>query len=125
MDVVLPPLPLIGPGVRQYRGDAGVLVGLILDDGAGNVLNLSGHTLKAQWRPSEDSRTVIDLDLSASTLASGVVIVKVAAEDSMLIQGDGIYDVEVTFGSAVSPYSTGDRVTLYREPTSFTKDVTR
>lgn len=71
----------------------------------------------AQWRPSEDSSTVIELTVDSSEAAIGKFGVSATAEQTVQMGVPGVFDVQVRSGAEVK--------TLLKAKTRYAGDVTR
>lgn len=118
-------LPALAPEVEVYSGDDTVFESIFVDDGLGVAIDMSAHTFEAVWRPSPSSRTEITLTVDDSAANTGIIVVSANAAQTAQMESDGVWDLQCTFAADVSPYTSGDVVTLVRVPTKFVLDVTR
>ena len=100
-----------------YRGDTGRFqVDVVNADGT--PANISGATWDADIRPSADD-TLVMASMTVAPVAGlpGSVIVTLSATDSASLEGDGVYDLQMTLGGNVE--------TLLRGKVTVTEDVSR
>jgi len=66
-------------------------------DADGDVVNLTGYTVKGQIRKTYTSSTAVDFTCAVSNAAAGIVsIALTAAQSNAMKAGRFVYDVEIT-----------------------------
>lgn len=66
-------------------------------DADGDVVNLTGYTVKGQIRKAYTSSTAVDLTCAVSNAAAGIIsIALTAAQSNAMKYGRYVYDVEMT-----------------------------
>jgi len=89
-----------------YAGDT-LTMPFTLSDTNG-PLNLSGWTWRAMWRPKAASDTVIELAVDATTANVGHLVISATPEQTQLMVGNGVWDLEGTLAGSVRTFLRGN-----------------
>lgn len=94
-------------------------IALLLKDSANTAISLTGATIKAQVRPSEDSNTIFaSLTATKDTNVAGRVVLSLtAAQTSALSFDKGVWDCLVTFSDNTTLRAVQGAVTLSKAVT--------
>lgn len=106
--------------LQCFRGDTETYTFNVTSGGA--AYNLSGYTIKATGRETEDSTAeLFDITISdgaiGSNFATGIVVFRIPAATTAVLPPRLVYDIEATNGSIVTTIAKGE-ITV-------TKDVSR
>jgi hypothetical protein len=101
-----------------YKGDY-VEIFMTLKDSAGNPINLTGYTPKAQLKADYTDRAPVNFTCTFTNAAGGVArIFLPSSVTSELLPGSYVWDFQITDGSGnTRTYLAGD-VTIYNEVTT-------
>lgn len=106
--------------LQLYRGDTETYTFNVTS--GGSAYNLSGYTIKATGRETEDATTeLFDITITdgqlGSSFSTGVVVLRIPAATTAVLPTKLVYDIEATSGSIVTTIAKGE-ITV-------TKDVSR
>jgi hypothetical protein len=112
--------PVQVPVVPIYAGDSVAFPVYTVKTAEGAAIDLVADgwsDWRAQWRPQADAQDSIELTVDASRANEGMILIRVAAEDTANMGGAGVWDLQATRAGLVR--------TWLRGKTKWTRDVTR
>lgn len=116
-----------GPGLLNIRARQGTKLALVFTyrDDAGELVNLTGYTVRAQFRQTLTADPFLDLDNDQNggleVTGPGVVVLTVSATDMAQVTDTyGVWDLEL-----VPPSGEDDAFALLAGKWAMEKEVTR
>jgi len=99
-------LPTEVPKLNFYAGDTFIFPDYTIQPG-GVVTDFSAYTWKAQWRPTAESATVVELTVNAAAANIGKFGISATAEQSATMAGSGVWDLQASLSGVVKTWLRG------------------
>ena len=102
--------------VIYKRGDSAG-TGIQMNDNAGNPIDLTGRTWRAQIRRSPNSSTAVEVTVDTANAATGLLVLRLAPAVTETMSGQYVWDLEQNIGGTIR--------TIFAGRWTFDPDVSR